>query len=85
DRVLAKVTGAGPYTLGKANRKTVPRGFDKTHQRAGLLLHDGLTVGFERKVPAEVKSVAFVGFCADHFKVMNPLVKWQLENVSGGS
>ncbi len=41
--VLQQVSSAGAYEIGDASRKAaVPRGFDAGHERAALLLHEGL-------------------------------------------
>ncbi len=85
EKAIAEVTSAGPYELGARTRKTVPRGFDKDHPRAGLLLHDGLTVGLDVKVPAVAKTPAFVDYVADHCAAMTPIAKWLLKHVSEAS
>ena len=43
----AQVKAAGPYEIGGATRKSVPRGFEKDHARAGFLLHEGLYAGLD--------------------------------------
>jgi uncharacterized protein (TIGR02453 family) len=74
----------GPiYTLGGATRKKVPRGFDEGHPRAGLLLHEGLFLGYEGPVPKEVHGPGFVAFCLKHFKAISPLNYWLYTNVVG--
>ena len=44
---VGRVQGRRPYEIGGATRKSVPRGFDKDHERAGFLLHEGLYAGLE--------------------------------------
>ena len=85
EKVLKDVTAAGPYEVDAPGRKNVPRGFDKDHPRAHLLLHDGLTAGMSGKVPAVAGKAGFVDFCAGHFAAIAPLTRWLLENVSRGS
>ncbi len=46
-KTIEKVKKAGPYDVGGATRKSVPRGYDAAHPRAGLLLHEGLHAGLE--------------------------------------
>ncbi len=75
---IDKIRKAGAYEVGGATRKKVPRGFDPGHQRAALLLHDGLWAGFEGKVPAEARSGAFVNFCAAHCRAVFPVSRWLL-------
>lgn len=84
ESAIADVTAAGPYTLGGATRKTVPRGFDKAHPRAGWLLHDGLTVSVEGK-PVLARRDDFLDVCASHYANMAPLVRWLLTHVSDGT
>ncbi len=85
EKTLKAVSAAGPYELDAPGRKTVPRGFDKDHPRASLLLHNGLTVGTSGKVPAVAGKAGFVEFCADHYAALVPLTRWLLDNVSDGS
>ena len=73
---------AGPYTIGGASRKTVPRGFDSNHQRAELLLHEGLWAGLDGKPDKTIHTAAFVAFCADHFAAMWPIGKWLLAEIA---
>ncbi len=46
-KAVAEIRAAGPYEIGGATRKSVPRGFDPAHERAEYLLHEGLFAGFE--------------------------------------
>jgi len=83
-KAIKDATSAGPYALGEPSRKTVPRGYDKDHPRAALLLHDGLTVGLETKLPKSLHSAAFVEEYVAHLKAMSPIAKWLLKHVSDG-
>ena len=47
-RIIDQVRAAG-YDVHGATRKSVPRGFDAGHERAGLLLHEGLWTEFKEK------------------------------------
>jgi uncharacterized protein (TIGR02453 family) len=71
------------YELGGATRKTVPRGFDPTHPRASLLLHEGLYGGWEGAHPASLGTPAFVDECVAHFKAVAPVSRWLGEHVVG--
>ena len=73
--VLTNMTRAG-YNIGGATRKTVPRGFDSKHERAGLLLHEALFAGYEGPVPPEAVTPGFIDVCASHFKALWPLSRW---------
>ena len=70
------------YEIGGATRKKVPRGFDENHERASLLLHEGLWAGLDAKIPREVKSAAFVDVCAEHYQRCWPIGKWILDEVA---
>jgi uncharacterized protein (TIGR02453 family) len=83
-KAVAEVGAAGPYKVGGASRKSVPRGFDPAHERAGLLLHEGLFATFEGKPGAVLETTGFVEFCVGHFRTMWPVSRWLLEHVTGG-
>jgi hypothetical protein len=80
-KLIAAVTRDG-YEVGGATRKKVPRGFDAEHERAPLLLHEGLWAALTTKVPREVKSAAFVDTCAEHYARLWPIGKWILDEVA---
>jgi uncharacterized protein (TIGR02453 family) len=82
EKAIAKVKGAGPYSVHGASRKTIPRGFDANHERAGFLLHEGLWTDLEPASVAEAKRPEFVKFCADHFAAMWPVGRWLLDEVA---
>lgn len=75
---LNQVQKAGAYTLGAPTRKTVPRGFDASHERAPLLLHEGLWAAYEGPVPKEATTPAFVDWCVHHFQAVWPVGQWLL-------
>ena len=75
--VMADLKSAG-YDVSGATRKTVPRGFDPRHERAGLLLHEALFAGYEGPVPREAATPGFIDFCASHFKALWPLSRWMV-------
>lgn len=79
---VAKVERAG-YEVGGRHYKRVPAGFDPGHERAALLLHDGLYAGQEMPLPPEVHTAAFPSFCAKHYARLAPLNDWLLRLVSG--
>ncbi len=74
--VVDGIRRAGPYEIGGQHFKQVPRGFDKTHQRADLLRHGGLHAGVTMPLPADVHSPALVELCVTHFSRLAPLVEW---------
>jgi uncharacterized protein (TIGR02453 family) len=76
EAAIDEVKRAGPYEIGGATRKQVPRGFDPQHERAQLLLHEGLWAGLENPIPAEARSRAFVNVCIAHFRAVCPVSRW---------
>ena len=78
ERIIA---GLGYLRLGEPSRKTVPRGFDAGHPRAGLLLHEGLHAGVEEPLPKIVHDADFVDACVDTFRQGAPLSKWLTAHV----
>jgi uncharacterized protein (TIGR02453 family) len=77
---VAKVRAAGPYEVGGATRKTVPRGYDADHERAGYLLHDGLYAGLELPFAAAT-APNFADVAETHFTATWPVGKWLLDEV----
>jgi hypothetical protein len=75
------VKKAGPYEVGGATRKTVPRGFDAAHPRAGLLLHEGLYAGLELPA-ADATRAGFTDRALAHFAAAWPVGKWLLDEVA---
>ena len=65
-KAIDEVKASGPYEIGGATRKTTPRGFDANHERAGLLLHEGLHAGLELPV-AEAFKDRFADRALAHF------------------
>jgi len=80
-KTLESVKAAGPYAIGGATRKSVPRGFDASHKRAALLLHEGLYATFEGASGPIAESPDFVDFCLGHFGAMWPVSHWILDEV----
>ncbi len=80
EAAVAKVERAGPYNVGGASRKTVPRGYDADHERAGYLLHEGLYAGLELPFSAATKP-GFTDVAEGHFTATWPIGKWLLDEV----
>ncbi len=68
--------GRRGYEVGGRHYKRVPRGLDKDHPLAELLLHNGVYAWFEAPPPKETHSEALVGYCFDKFIDMLPLHNW---------
>ena len=77
---IAKVKKAGPYEVGGATRKSVPRGSDPSHERARLLLHEGLYAGLELPA-ADAAKPGFADRALAHFAATWPIGKWLLDEV----
>lgn len=82
-KTVKQVRAAGPYSIGGATRKTLPRGFDPAHERAEFLLYDGLFASFEGKPGPSATTPDFVDFCLGHFRAMWPISRWLIEEVTG--
>jgi uncharacterized protein (TIGR02453 family) len=77
---IRKIMAAGPYEIGEATRKSVPRGYDAKHERARFLLHEGLHAGLE--LPArEVTTPGFKDLALKHFSATWPVGQWLLGEV----
>jgi uncharacterized protein (TIGR02453 family) len=82
-KAVAAVGKAGAYEIGGATRKSVPRGFDASHERARYLPHEGLYAGLE--LPGDVAGKAGFGDLAlQHFAATWPIGRWLLDQVTAG-
>ena len=78
-KALKDVQARGDYRIGEKQYKKVPRGYDKDHQNANLLLLGGLTTAFETHIPDELHSKDIVDYTLEKFKDMSPIHTWLLE------
>ncbi|MBM3298578.1 MAG: DUF2461 family protein, partial [Deltaproteobacteria bacterium] len=67
--------------IGIKHYKQVPRGYDKNHQNAALLLHNGLTAAFTTPIPQELYSKEILDYAFEKFKDMSPIHKWLLDMI----
>jgi uncharacterized protein (TIGR02453 family) len=81
-KAVAAVERSGA-DVGGEHYKRVPAGYDKEHERAGLLLHQGLYAGLELGVPAETHTPKFPAFCAERYREMRPVLDWLVELLDG--
>jgi len=79
-KAIGEVEKAG-YKVEGASRKSVPRGYDPGHDRAGLLLHEALWCDHEGPAAA-AGTAAFVDECAERARDMWPIGKWLLAEVA---
>ena len=77
ERVLAELAEKG-YNVWGEKGKRVPRGYDKDHPRADLLLNKGLGVSAPRFTVADVSAVGLVDRCVDYARDMAAMVNWFL-------
>ena len=56
--------------------KRVPRGYDKDHPFAELLLHNGLYVGANVGLPLALHSSELLDLCFDYYRKLLPLHEW---------
>lgn len=80
ERAIARVRAASSYEVGEVRRKTVPRGFDPKHKRAGLLLYEGLYAGIELPATAAYK-LDFTDVALGHYAATWPTGKWLLDEL----
>ncbi len=84
-KILAKAVrdlkDKGSYQIGEKQYKQVPRGYDKTHENAELLLFGGLTAWTEASIPEEFYSYDIINYSLDKFKDLAPIHKWLLDMI----
>jgi uncharacterized protein (TIGR02453 family) len=76
--VSERLEAAG-LEVGADARKTVPRGFDASHERARFLLYEGFVAMWVGPLPAEIRSAIFVDWCVERFKTASPINEWLRE------
>ncbi|MFF2029957.1 DUF2461 domain-containing protein [Arthrobacter sp. NPDC058192] len=74
--IVRKVQEAG-FAVEGESLKTVPRGFDKDHPRAGLLRHKSLTAGVNVGQPDWLAGPGAVEEVARRWEALRPLVEWE--------
>ena len=62
-------------------RKSVPRGYDKAHPRAGYLLWEGLPA-MARMSPEDARAPDFGDKALVHFRNTWPIGQWLLDEVT---
>jgi uncharacterized protein (TIGR02453 family) len=78
---LVKQLADDGLEIGGRHYKRVPRGYDKEHPNAKLLLHKGLSAMHKDLIPAQFDSGALVDYCMAVYQKMLPMHKWLLELV----
>lgn len=82
EKAVAKLTKAGFEGPRGASLKTVPRGFDKDHPRAGYLRHGAFFMVHVLDDPAPLFSDQAVPFFLKQAKALRPLNDWLKEHVA---
>lgn len=75
-KAVHDVLSKGEYEIGIKKYKQVPRGYDKNHPNAELLMFAGLTASCEKPLPAELYSGELVDWCLKRFTEMRPIHEW---------
>jgi hypothetical protein len=81
-KTLSSVRKKGIYEIGTKHYKQIPRGYDKSHPNAELLLFNGLTAAFSTPIPEELYSPRIVDYAFDKFRDMSPVVEWLLDMIT---
>ncbi len=76
---LQQVDKVGSASLGGKHYKRIPRGYDANHERAELLLYNGLHVSYMSKDIEWIHSSEVIDDCFNKFRDMLPIHKWLLE------
>lgn len=78
-KAVKQVQSKGAYEIGEKQYKKVPRGYDKNHENAELLLMGGLTAAYSTPLPDALYSSDFIGYALEKFRDMAPIHTWLLE------
>lgn len=73
---IEKVKNNGPYGISGSHYKKIPRGYDKDHQYADLLLKNGLTAYIEEPIPDVLYTPDILDYCLQKYKDMAPVHEW---------
>ena len=75
-KALAEVQTRGEYEIGVKKFKKTPRGYDKDHMNADLLLFSGLTAHCETRIPESLYSMDIIQYCRKRYEDMAPIHRW---------
>ncbi len=79
---LEAVRKAG-FPIDGQHYKRVPRDFPADHERADLLLYNGLTARYDSVIPEVFYTPELVDFCFEHFQAMLPVHRWLVQLTTG--
>lgn len=74
--IVQSLSAAEDYQVSGVHYKRVPRGYDKDHPRADLLLHNALYASSPRIEPEHLSSPDLTTVFMDHCEKMAPLQRW---------
>ena len=80
--ILRKLAGIKGFEIGGKHYKRIPPSYDSSHPNAELLLHNGLYVSYETKIPEEFYSRKLIDYCWEKFQVMAPFHEWMVSLTS---
>ena len=83
--IVTVLRGAGIDVIARESLKTVPRGFDREHERADLLRHKGLAAWRHWEVAAWLGSAAALDRVVDVLEAASPLNDWLTRHVRPAS
>ncbi|MEM7033752.1 MAG: DUF2461 domain-containing protein [Chloroflexota bacterium] len=76
ENIVADIRALDGYEVSGEHYKRVPRGYDKDHPRANLLLNNTLGAMSPQMSANHVTTADFVDRCLDHCQKMSPLQQW---------
>lgn len=74
-KILSEIRKKG-YSLGQKHYKKIPRGFDKDHPNAELLLYNGMAAEIAMPIPDDFFQREILDFSLKIFTDMLPLHQW---------
>ena len=82
EAIIADIQALDGYEVRGTHYKRVPRGYDKDHKRASLLLHNTLGTVSPQMTVDELTSPDFVDMCFDHCQKMAGVQQWLVQVVT---
>lgn len=64
------------YTVSDKHYKRIPRGYDKDHPRADLLLYNSMVISAPTLLSDVLVSPDLVDICFEHYQQMAPMQQW---------
>ena len=67
------------FSVDGKRYKRVPRDYPADHERAELLLYNGLTTGYDTVIPEAFYTPELVDYCFENFRAMLPVHRWLVQ------